>query len=58
MIYPSSSGPNDHIFVNFVDHGAPGILAFPDEMVSLTRGSNSDIFCLLIQKKKVITLKE
>jgi len=23
------SGPNDHIFVNFVDHGATGILAFP-----------------------------
>ncbi|XP_041353687.1 legumain-like isoform X1 [Gigantopelta aegis] len=22
------SGPNDHIFVNFADHGAPGILAF------------------------------
>jgi len=28
-----NSGPNDHIFVNFVDHGAPGILAFPmDEL--------------------------
>jgi legumain len=23
------SGPNDRIFVNFVDHGAPGLLAFP-----------------------------
>jgi len=23
------SGPNDHIFINFVDHGAPGLLAFP-----------------------------
>ncbi|KAK6182637.1 hypothetical protein SNE40_010277 [Patella caerulea] len=23
------SGPNDHVFVNFVDHGAPGILGFP-----------------------------
>jgi legumain len=22
------SGPNDHVFVNFVDHGAPGIVAF------------------------------
>nr|ABO26629.1 legumain [Haliotis discus discus] len=22
------SGPNDHVFVNFVDHGAPGIIAF------------------------------
>lgn len=26
-----NSGPNDHIFVNFVDHGAPGILAFPSD---------------------------
>ncbi|XP_070577473.1 legumain-like isoform X2 [Ptychodera flava] len=24
-----ASGPNDHVFVNFVDHGAPGIVAFP-----------------------------
>lgn len=23
------SGPNDHVFVNFVDHGGPGILGFP-----------------------------
>ncbi|XP_076455271.1 legumain-like [Babylonia areolata] len=27
------SGPDDHVFVNFVDHGAPGILAFPAEML-------------------------
>ncbi|PNF30184.1 Legumain [Cryptotermes secundus] len=27
------SGPSDHVFVNFVDHGAPGLLAFPrDEL--------------------------
>lgn len=25
-----NSGPNDHVFVNFVDHGAPGLIAFPD----------------------------
>ncbi|KAM6961328.1 legumain [Aplochiton taeniatus] len=25
------SGPNDHVFVFFTDHGAPGILAFPDD---------------------------
>ncbi|CAD5116023.1 DgyrCDS4956 [Dimorphilus gyrociliatus] len=24
------SGPNDHVFVNFVDHGAPGLIAFPN----------------------------
>ncbi|XP_013885700.1 legumain [Austrofundulus limnaeus] len=25
------SGPNDHVFVYFTDHGAPGILAFPSD---------------------------
>ncbi|XP_066991766.2 legumain [Anabrus simplex] len=25
------SGPNDHVFVNFVDHGAPGLVAFPND---------------------------
>ncbi|XP_068194693.1 legumain [Antennarius striatus] len=25
------SGPNDHVFVYFTDHGAPGILAFPND---------------------------
>lgn len=24
------SGPNDYVFVNFVDHGAPGLVAFPN----------------------------
>lgn len=24
------SGPNDHVFINFADHGAPGLLAFPN----------------------------
>lgn len=28
------SGPNDHVFVYFTDHGAPGILAFPNDDVS------------------------
>ena len=23
------SGPNDNVFINFVDHGAPGLVAFP-----------------------------
>ncbi|KAJ3613276.1 hypothetical protein NHX12_019526 [Muraenolepis orangiensis] len=26
-----NSGPEDHVFVYFTDHGAPGILAFPDD---------------------------
>ncbi|XP_069567767.1 LOW QUALITY PROTEIN: legumain [Brachyistius frenatus] len=25
------SGPNDHVFVYFTDHGAPGIVAFPND---------------------------
>ena len=25
-----SSGPQDHVFINFVDHGAPGLVAFPE----------------------------
>ena len=29
IYFPIYSGPNDHIFINFVDHGAPGLLAFP-----------------------------
>ena len=29
------SGPNDHIFVNFVDHGAPGLLGFPTTVVCI-----------------------
>lgn len=28
------SGPNDYVFVYFADHGAPGIVAFPDKMLS------------------------
>lgn len=26
-----ASGPDDHIFVNFADHGAPGLIAFPND---------------------------
>ncbi len=29
------SGPNDHVFVNFADHGAPGLIAFPVGVVSI-----------------------
>ena len=35
------SGPNDHVFVNFVDHGAPGILGFGEKRV----GVNGQQFC-------------
>ncbi|XP_043845369.1 legumain-like [Dromiciops gliroides] len=26
-----NSGPKDHVFIYFTDHGAPGLLAFPDD---------------------------
>lgn len=29
------SGPKDHVFVYFTDHGAPGLLAFPEDDVSI-----------------------
>ncbi|XP_028994695.1 legumain [Betta splendens] len=29
------SGPKDHVFVYFTDHGAPGILAFPDSELNV-----------------------
>ncbi|GFT62301.1 legumain [Nephila pilipes] len=28
------SGPSDHVFVYFADHGAPGIIAFPEDELS------------------------
>lgn len=31
-----NSGPNDHVFVYFADHGAPGIIAFPESELSST----------------------
>ena len=38
------SGPDSFVFVNLVDHGAPGIFAFPEEYV---RGTNAAVFCLM-----------
>lgn len=28
------SGPDDYVFVNFVDHGAPGLVVFPNGQVT------------------------
>ena len=41
------SGPNDHIFVNFVDHGAPGLLGFPSDEVSILYQSSSTKYMLI-----------
>ncbi|XP_045137857.1 legumain-like isoform X1 [Portunus trituberculatus] len=30
------TGPNDRVFINMVDHGAPGLFAFPDEILNAT----------------------
>ncbi|GFY73566.1 legumain [Trichonephila inaurata madagascariensis] len=30
----SFSGPSDHVFVYFADHGAPGLIAFPEDELS------------------------
>lgn len=30
------SGPHDRVFINMVDHGAPGIFAFPNEYLNAT----------------------
>jgi len=29
-----NSGPNDHVFINLVDHGANGLFAFPSEIMT------------------------
>ena len=42
-----SSGPNDHIFVYFTDHGAPGLIAFPDSEVSLIYSHGNLSLCTL-----------
>ncbi|KAL5009028.1 hypothetical protein ScPMuIL_014609 [Solemya velum] len=36
-----SSGPNDHVFVYFADHGAPGILAFPHHELGVDELNNA-----------------
>jgi len=44
------SGPNDHVFVNFVDHGATGIIAFPTG--ELTAKQLSDALTQLYNQKR------
>ena len=31
------SGPNDHVFVNFADHGGPGLIAFPRDVLHVAQ---------------------
>ncbi|XP_039596891.1 legumain [Polypterus senegalus] len=44
------SGPNDHIFVYFTDHGAPGLLAFPDDDLHV-KELNKTIYYMYEHKK-------
>ncbi|XP_029453691.1 legumain [Rhinatrema bivittatum] len=44
------SGPNDHVFVYFTDHGAPGILAFPNDDLHV-KDLNKTIDYMYQQKK-------
>jgi len=44
------SGPNDHVFVNFVDHGATGILAFPEGELTVKQ-LNDALNQMFTQKK-------
>lgn len=32
-----ASGPDDHVFVNFADHGGPGLIAFPDSVLHVAQ---------------------
>ena len=36
-----NTGPKDHIFVNFVDHGGPGVLGFPRDELHLEDLNNT-----------------
>jgi len=49
-----ASGPNDHVFVNFVDHGATGILAFPTG--ELTVKQLNDALNQMFKQKKYAKL--
>jgi len=45
------SGPNDNIFVYFADHGAPGLVAFPDGSALHAKALNSAIKNMHVHKK-------
>ena len=43
-VYWHCSGPNDHVFVNFVDHGSQWMVAFPSGIVS---NNNNNIYIFI-----------
>ncbi|XP_046848645.1 legumain-like [Xenia sp. Carnegie-2017] len=46
------SGPDDDVFVYFADHGAPGLLAFPDVAPPLTKKELLHALNFMHEKKK------
>jgi len=45
-----ASGPKDHVFVNFADHGGPGLIAFPREVLHVAQ-LNKTIWKMYEDKK-------
>merc|ERR1712168_825304 len=44
------SGPDDHVFVNFADHGGPGLIAFPEDVLHIAQ-LNKTIWEMYNQKR-------
>ena len=44
------SGANDHVFVNFADHGGPGLIAFPSSVLHVAQ-LNKTIWKMYEEKK-------
>jgi len=44
------SGPDDHVFVNFADHGGPGLIAFPESVLHVAQ-LNKTIWKLYEEKR-------
>lgn len=44
------SGPDDHVFVNFADHGGPGLIAFPEDVLHVAQ-LNKTIWEMYNQKR-------
>ena len=50
------SGPNDRVFINMVDHGAPGIFAFPDEYLNATDLAGTLLYMHRTQKYREVRI--
>ncbi|CAB3991059.1 legumain, partial [Paramuricea clavata] len=46
------SGPDDDVFIYFADHGAPGLIAFPDVAPTLKKKQLLDALKFMHEKKK------